>query len=70
MSQLNLDDELLERVADRVEESEFETIEEYVEFVLETVTADHLALGDIREVTRSDDDRDVEDHLKSLGYME
>lgn len=64
--------ELPERIASRVERrlprTEFDTVSEYVAFAMEEV------LYRVEEETRDDgttiDESEVEDRLKSLGYLD
>ncbi|MFD1600099.1 hypothetical protein [Halobellus rarus] len=69
-TEIRLRGEIVEQCEVRIEGTEFESVEQYVEFVMETVIA-----SDDREVDTRDDrdsDRevspDVEDRLASLGY--
>ena len=59
-----LDDELYARLADRVETTGYDSIDEYVAFVLEEV------LYQLDEPNRSVEHEEVEDRLEALGYVE
>jgi len=65
---LELDDDVRRHLERRVERSEFESLEEYVSFVLEQVVTPTPELGS----NEPDNDREsaVRDQLESLGYLE
>lgn len=61
-----IDDRLYERVERRVARTDFESVDEYVAFVLEEVVA-----GDEADEAYEDvDDEDVQARLRSLGYLD
>lgn len=69
MADLTIPDELVNRIEDRVQYTEFESAEDYAEFVLsEVVTRVEREDDEPREPTASDED--VESRLQSLGYLE
>lgn len=65
-----LDDSLWEELRTRVDESEFDSIEDYVEFVLSEVVKDHPELDGKRSKGTEQEQEDVKDNLRSLGYLE
>jgi hypothetical protein len=66
-SPIELPPELHERCASRIEGTEFESVEEYVTFVLEVLFEQED--GD-RNIERSaEDDEAMKERLESLGYM-
>lgn len=61
-----VDDRLYERVERRIARTNFESVDEYVTFVLEEVVA-----GDETDESYEDvDDEDVQARLRSLGYLD
>lgn len=61
-----VDDHLYERVERRIARTNFESVDEYVTFVLEEVVA-----GDETDESYEDvDDEDVQARLRSLGYLD
>lgn len=59
---------LRDRVETRLQRTEFETIDEYVTYVLEEVLAHVEDASD--DNYESVDEREVESRLKSLGYID
>jgi hypothetical protein len=59
---------VLDRVDDRLPRTNFDTSDEYVTYVLEEVLARVEDASD--DEYESVDEREVENRLKSLGYME
>lgn len=57
---LELDDELAERLEQRAEANGFESVSEYTTTMLRTV---------LDELERVEDDNDVEERLEDLGYL-
>jgi Arc/MetJ-type ribon-helix-helix transcriptional regulator len=64
-STVELSTDTYTRVESRVERSEFDDVSEYVEFVLDSLL-DELEGGS----DSSDDDEEVRDRLRELGYLE
>lgn len=68
MADISISDDLVERIETRAEHTEFETADDYAEYVLREVLASLDEDGaDRREPTVGDDG--VEDRLQSLGYL-
>lgn len=68
--QVNLPATLVSRVRERVEVTEFESVEEYVEYVLEEVLWQvESASSDATEPAGEIDETVVEERLESLGYL-
>ncbi|QCC49283.1 hypothetical protein [Halobellus limi] len=69
-TQIRLRGELVEQCEARIEGTEFESVEQYVQFVMETVIASEDRDADIQHDRGSDAavSSDVEDRLASLGY--
>ncbi|WP_435074272.1 hypothetical protein [Halorubrum sp. HHNYT27] len=61
-----IDDHLYERVERRVARTNFESVDEYVTFVLEEVVAG----DDADEAYEDVDDEDIQARLRSLGYLD
>lgn len=69
MADINISDELVERIKRRINATNFDTVDEYVEFVLsEVVTHAERKTNEPREPTASEED--VAGRLQSLGYLE
>jgi Arc/MetJ-type ribon-helix-helix transcriptional regulator len=61
-----IDEHLYERVERRIAKTDFESVDEYVAFVLEEVVA-----GDETDEAYEDvDEDDVQSRLRSLGYLD
>ena len=70
MTEITLSDDLAERIEQRIQHTEFESVDEYTSFVLsEVVTrAERETDNTEHETTASADE--VENRLQSLGYLE
>ena len=70
MTEITLSDDLAERIEQRIQYTEFESVDEYTAFVLsEVVTrAERETDNTEHEPTVSADE--VENRLQSLGYLE
>jgi len=66
---LELPDELLLRVESRVEHTDFDSVEEYVTYVLEDVLH-HVEQRNEVPDEESVDEEEVKDRLESLGYLD
>jgi metal-responsive CopG/Arc/MetJ family transcriptional regulator len=62
---IELDDRVLNGIDERIRETEFDSREAYISFVLEAVVS---ADDDDDELV--DTDADMEDQLRALGYVE
>ncbi|SEO83590.1 hypothetical protein SAMN05216388_102080 [Halorientalis persicus] len=69
MGDISLSDALIERIEDRAAHTEFETADEYAEFVLESVL-ERLDDDGGRESEEASPRDDVQDRLQSLGYLD
>lgn len=58
-------DHLYERAEQRIAKTNFESVDDYVEFVLEEVLA-----GDTDDGAYDDNDEDIQARLRSLGYLD
>lgn len=58
--------EIYDKVNERVKVTEFESVEEYVTFVLEEVLKD----GEDEGVFSEEDEEEVKKRLKALGYLD
>jgi Arc/MetJ-type ribon-helix-helix transcriptional regulator len=65
---IDLPADILERVDRRVQHTEFEDASEYVTHVLEEVLYE-LEQGDDEPASEAVDERQVEERLESLGYL-
>ena len=69
MTDLTISDDLADRIGGRVTQTDFESRDEYAEFVLSEVITRVERTSDADE--ESDASREgVEDRLQSLGYLE
>jgi hypothetical protein len=69
MTEITISDDLGERIENRIQDTDFESADDYAEFVLsEVVTQVERESDGNRESTASRDE--VEDRLESLGYLE
>jgi len=69
MPRIGIDQDIYESVEQRVDEFEFESVEEYTEYVLKFVVSENPALSD--QTADSDSDQEAaRENLKSLGYLE
>lgn len=64
---VKIQEELWEDVDSHIEESNFGTVDEYIEFVVRNLL---YQLEEELEEPGSTPDEDLENHLKSLGYLE
>lgn len=62
---IELPPDLLRRVKTRVEQTEFETVETYIAFVLEEVVAE----VDTEETGETASKQEIHDRLEALGYV-
>jgi hypothetical protein len=65
MVEINLSDDVYERVQSRVEISDFESSQEYIEYIIKTVL-DKIEGTDYEDAT---DRGKVMDNLRDLGYL-
>lgn len=65
---LDIPTETMERLERRVDDSEFETVEEYLGFVVQEVVTPRPEIESIDD--EDDRESEVRDQLKSLGYLE
>lgn len=66
MRTVEVEDHLYERVEQRITGMDFDSVDEYVQFVLEEVVAVDAEEGSYEDV----DDEDVQARLRSLGYLD
>lgn len=66
--QVRIPRHIVSRIEDRVESTDFESVSEYVEFVLEEVVS---RVEQRHETESADviDEEEIESRLKSLGYL-
>lgn len=67
---VSLSDDVIRRVEQRVSRTEFESVSEYIEFVLEEALYHVEAEADTDDATEQVDESEVRDRLKSLGYLD
>lgn len=66
MANINIDQDIEEVIGEKIEQTEFDSIEEYVNFVLREVIE-----ADLSPETSESPDRDkaVQEQLEDLGYL-
>ena len=69
MASIEVSDSLLEVLGGRASEKGFESVEEYVCFVLEQL-ADRIRVQDGSGTPTTEDEKAIQDKLRSLGYLE
>lgn len=60
---IEIKNEIYEKIKKRIEKSEFSSVEEYVNFVLEEVVKENE--GEITE----EEEEQIKERLRSLGYL-
>jgi Arc/MetJ-type ribon-helix-helix transcriptional regulator len=68
LRRIELSDELVSRIEDRIQYTEFETPSEYIEHILEEVLY-HVETTSVEENREAVDEDEVQERLKSLGYL-
>ncbi len=69
MMDITVSDDVAERIEDRIQYTDFESVDDYAEFVLsEVVTRAEREGDESRESTMSGEE--VQNRLQSLGYLE
>lgn len=63
---VTIEEHLYERVKRRIAKTNFESVDEYVTFVLEEVVAG----DDVDEAHEEVDEADIQARLRSLGYLD
>lgn len=63
--EIDIPEPLAAQIEDRIADTEFDTVETYVQFVLREVVADQREA----EAERTSEDETVERRLESLGYL-
>ena len=69
MTELTISDDLAERIEERIEATEFESVDDYAEFVLSEVVT-RIEHQDDSSPESTPSSEEVEDRLQSLGYLE
>ena len=69
--QLSISEKTYEKIAERAKETDFESADEYVEYILEQVI-DRLEKGKegSEETYSAEDEERVKERLRALGYLE
>lgn len=66
MASVSIPDELYERIGERIDEDEFDSVDEYVTFSLQEI----LEQFENSEAKTAGDREEVIDKLRDLGYLE
>ncbi|EMA58386.1 hypothetical protein [Halorubrum lipolyticum] len=69
MTDLTVSEDLADRIETRIQDTEFETVDEYAEFVLSEVVTRVEREAD-RSAESSTSREGVQERLESLGYLE
>ena len=69
MTDITVPEELANRIETRVQQTEFETVDEYAEFVLSEVVT-RIERETDRSAESSTSREGVQERLESLGYLE
>lgn len=67
VEQVSMDATLVRRIRDRVQSSEFDSVQEYIEFTMASLLEE---LEASEGQTNEEDDVAVRDRLESLGYVD
>ena len=68
---VEIKDEIIEKLKKRVDDGEFKTVDEYVNYVLQQVVERlDSESGEKEEAYTKEDEEKVKERLRSLGYME
>ena len=66
--EIKIPTDLIKKIEERVKETEFESVDEYVTFVLEEVVKEDDE--EIEEVFSEEDEDKVKERLRALGYLD
>lgn len=67
--EIKIPKEIIGKIEERITGTEFKTVEEYVNFVLEEVIKD-TGEEEPEEVFSEEDEAKVKDRLRALGYLD
>jgi len=59
--------EIIKKIEERIKDTEFKSVDEYVTFVLEEVIRDE---EEPEEVFSEEDEKKVKERLRALGYLD
>ena len=68
MKAVNIPDELYEKIEQRIKETEFNSVDEYVTYVLKEVLAS--LEEEEEEVFSEEEEEKVKERLRALGYLD
>ncbi len=60
--------DIIEKIKERIQETEFKSVEEYITFVLQEVIKDED--DEPEEVFSEEDEKKVKERLRALGYLD
>ncbi len=66
---VEIPDELYRKIEERVKETEFDSVDEYVTFVLQEVLAS-LEEDEEEQVFSEEEEEKVKERLRALGYLD
>lgn len=69
MTNIEIDDSVIAVLAKRAREKGFEDVGDYIRFVLAQIVREVSGIGRETVITR-DDEEDIKERLKNLGYLE
>ena len=67
--EINIPKEIIKKIEGRLEETDFESVDEYVSFVLEEVIKE-VEEEEPEEVFSEEDEEKVKERLRALGYLD
>jgi Arc/MetJ-type ribon-helix-helix transcriptional regulator len=65
--EIKVSKEILKKIEERIKDTEFKSVDEYVTFVLEEVIRDE---EEPEEVFSEEDEKKVKERLRALGYLD
>jgi len=65
--EIKVSKEIIKKIGERIKDTEFKSVDEYVTFVLEEVIRDE---EEPEEVFSEEDEKKVKERLRALGYLD
>jgi 16S rRNA C1402 N4-methylase RsmH len=65
--EIKVSKEIIRKIEERIKDTEFKSVEDYVTFVLEEVIKDEVGS---EEVFSEEDEKKVKERLRALGYLD
>ncbi len=67
--EIKIPKQLIEKIKERIKQTEFKSVDEYANFVLEEVIKE-VSEEDTAEVFSEEDEQKVKERLRALGYLD